>query len=115
MFDSLGFEEILFIVVIALVVVGPRDLVRVSGKLGRMLGELKRQLQTAQTAVQKEVDQAMEAEALQRIEAENRRIMIETGVLDAQGRPVTIAAPDGATPAAAEAAAGEMKAGEKPH
>ena len=53
-----------------------------------MLGELKRQLATAQSAVQKEMDQALELEALQRIEAENRRIMIDTGVLDKTGNPV---------------------------
>ena len=88
MIGSIGTQEIFFIVVIALVVVGPKDLVRVAGKLGRMLGELKRQLATAQSAVQKEMDQALELEALQRIEAENRRIMIDTGVLDKTGNPV---------------------------
>jgi len=92
MFDSIGTQEIFFIVVIALVVVGPKDLVRVAGKIGRMLGELKRHLATAQNAVQKEVDQAMELEALQKIEAENHRIMIETGVLDQSGEPAPAAA-----------------------
>jgi Sec-independent protein translocase protein TatA len=92
MFDSIGTQEIFFIVVIALVVVGPKDLVRVAGKMGRMLGEIKRQLAAAQGAVQKEVDQAMEREALQKIEADNRRIMIETGVLDQAGQPAPAAA-----------------------
>lgn len=84
---TLGFQEILLICFVALVVVGPRQLVAVAGKLGRLYGELKRKLHEAQASVQKQIDDATEIEALKRIEEENRRIMIATGVLDAQGNP----------------------------
>ncbi len=112
MIGSIGTQEIFFIVVIALVVVGPRDLVRVAGKLGRMLGEIKRQLATAQSAVQREMDQALELEALQRIEADNRRIMMETGVLDARGAPV---APPSSGKAEETHPTPMSQDGEKPH
>ena len=86
MLGTLGFQEILLICFVALVVVGPRQLVSVAGKLGRLYGELKRKLHEAQASVQKQIDEATEVEALQRIEADNRRIMIATGVLDEIGR-----------------------------
>lgn len=85
MIGTLGFQEILLICFVALVVVGPRQLVTVAGKLGRLYGELKRKLNEAQASVQKQIDDATEIEALKNIETENRRIMIATGVLDAQG------------------------------
>src|SRR5258706_14663850 len=44
---TLGFQEILLICFVALVVVGPRQLVSVAGKLGRLYGELKRKLSEA--------------------------------------------------------------------
>ncbi len=88
MIGSLGTGEILLICVIALVVVGPQRLVVVAGKLGRMWGEIRRKLAEAQSAVEREIDEAGERDALKKIEAENRRIMIETGVLDAQGDPL---------------------------
>jgi len=88
MFGSLGSGEMLLICAIALVVVGPDRLVATAGALGRMWGEFKRKLDDAQRSVKLELDQAGELAALRKIEANNRRIMIETGVLDDDGNPL---------------------------
>jgi Sec-independent protein translocase protein TatA len=92
---SLGTGEILVICAIALIVVGPQRLVAVAGTLGRMWGELRRKMADAQRAVEREIDLAGEREALKKIEENNRRIMIETGVLDARGEPPAAVPPDG--------------------
>lgn len=88
MIGSLGSGEILLICVVALIVVGPDRLVATAGALGRMWGEFKRKLDEAQRSVKLELDEAGERAALQRIEENNRRIMIETGVLDDDGNPL---------------------------
>ena len=78
--DSFSTQEIFLIVVIALVVVGPHDLVRVAGKLGRLMGEIKRQFISAQAAIEKEIEQVEQAENLKRLEEESHRIATEIGV-----------------------------------
>lgn len=112
MIGTLGFQEILLICFVALVVVGPRQLVAVAGKLGRLYGQLKRKLNEAQAGIQKQIEDATEMDALKRIEADNRRIMIATGVLDAQGRPRT--AESILAPGPALANAEKEPAGKKP-
>lgn len=59
MFGSLGFPEILFILVLALLVFGPRKLPEVGRTIGRALGEFRR----ATGDLKRSFDQEMNSEA----------------------------------------------------
>ncbi len=54
MFGSLGIWEIVFIVILGLLVFGPRKLPEISRTIGRTLGELRRSAEDFQRTVERE-------------------------------------------------------------
>ena len=58
MLGSLGFPEILFILVLALLVFGPRRLPEVSRKVGRALGEFRRATGDLKRSIDREMTMA---------------------------------------------------------
>ena len=85
---DLGFSEIFFIVVLALIVVGPRRLPELARQFGRIMAEIKRASNDFQAQVQEEVRQLEIEEAAKKFEA-------SVNLDDDQAVPATILAPEG--------------------
>lgn len=113
MFD-VGPSELLLIVVVAVVVIGPKDLPRALYKIGQVIGKAKGMARHFRTGIDAMIREA-ELEELQKQWAkENERIMAATAIpeLDGVMKPLADeAAPAEALPAPEEAAA----AGAVPH
>ncbi len=69
---NLGFSELLFILVIALLVLGPKRLPEVGNTLGKTLAELKRATSGLKDSIEREVRNATE-EARRAASAESQR------------------------------------------
>ena len=106
MFD-IGWSELLVIVVVAIVVVGPKELPRLLGTLGHYAGKLKR----AAADFQRQFDEAMRDTEIAEVKQAMDAVRAETAALD---KPVMLpkldtppespgetAAPAAGTPAAA--------------
>jgi TatA/E family protein of Tat protein translocase len=61
MFGSLGFQEILLILVLALLIFGPRKLPEIGRSLGKSLGEFRR----ATTELKRSIEQEVRTEEIQ--------------------------------------------------
>jgi sec-independent protein translocase protein TatB len=85
---NLGFSEMLFIFLLALIVVGPRRLPELARQFGRIMAEIKRASNDFQAQVQEEVRQ-LEIEET----AKNFGKSID---LDEEAAPPTILSPEGA-------------------
>jgi sec-independent protein translocase protein TatB len=96
---GLGLGEIVIIVLVALVVIGPKDLPKMLRKVGRWAGKLRRM--AADLRAQSGIDDALRSEGLADDLAEIRKLA--RGELDAVRREATIdlAGAGGATAAAA--------------
>ena len=86
---DLGFSEIFFIVVLALIVVGPRRLPDLARQFGRIMAEIKRASNDFQAQVHEEVRQLEIEEAAKKFEK-------AVGLDDANAAAPTILAPEGA-------------------
>jgi sec-independent protein translocase protein TatB len=86
---DLGFSELLFIVLLALIVVGPRRLPELARQFGRIMAEIKRASNDFQAQVQEEVRQLEIEEAAKKFET-------AVGLNDDLASPPTILAPEGA-------------------
>lgn len=108
MFD-IGSSELLMIVVVAIVVIGPKDLPRALYKVGQIVGKaraMSRHFRSGIDAMIREV----EMEEMERKWAEdNRRIMAQTPTATPLPDPSDAALP--AAAASSEAAAGEPEGG----
>jgi sec-independent protein translocase protein TatB len=93
MFD-IGSTELLLIAIVAIVVIGPRDLPRALYKLGQIMGKAKGMARHFRTGIDAMVREAEMEELEKKWAAENERIMKEfptvNGVDDV---PVALAAP----------------------
>jgi sec-independent protein translocase protein TatB len=93
MFD-IGSTELLLIAIVAIVVIGPRDLPRALYKLGQIMGKARGMARHFRTGIDAMVREAEMEELEKKWAAENERIMKEfptvTGVDDV---PVALAAP----------------------
>lgn len=99
MFD-VGPSELLLIVVVAVVVIGPKDLPRVLYKLGQVIGQAKSMARHFRTGVDAMIREA-ELEELQKQWAkENERIMAATAVPELDGVMKPLAGESGQPPAA---------------
>jgi len=101
---NLGFSEMLFIFLLALIVVGPRRLPELARQFGRIMAEIKRASNDFQAQVQEEVRQL-------EIEETAKKFQKAIDLDDEQAAPPTILAPEGAvvrevTPADDKAAPG---------
>ena len=110
---NLGFSEMLFIFLLALIVVGPRRLPELARQFGRIMAEVKRASNDFQAQVQEEVRQLEIEETAKKFE---KSIGLDEGIgLDDEEKPPppTILASEGAVvreaPPAAEKDAPEGK------
>jgi len=111
MFD-VGPSELLLIVVVAVVVIGPKDLPRALYKIGQVIGKAKAMARHFRTGVDAMIREA-ELEELQKQWAkENERIMAATAIpeLDGVMKPL---ADEGSTAEALPPPQGEEAAGEE--
>src|SRR5216110_597717 len=86
---NLGFSEMLFIFLLALIVVGPRRLPELARQFGRIMGEIKRASNDFQAQVQEEVRQLETEETAKKFEK-------SIGLDDEDSPAPTILAPEGA-------------------
>jgi len=86
---NLGFSEMLFIFLLALIVVGPRRLPELARQFGRIMGEIKRASNDFQAQVQEEVRQL-------EIEETSRKFQDSIGLNEDVTESPTILAPEGA-------------------
>src|SRR5262245_5099731 len=77
MFD-IGWSEILVIIVVAIVVVGPKDLPRLMGTFGHYAGKLRR----AAADFQRQFDEAMREAELAEVKKAMESVRAETETLD---------------------------------
>jgi sec-independent protein translocase protein TatB len=84
---DLGFSEMLFIFLLALIVIGPRRLPELARQFGRIMGEIKRASNDFQSQVQDEVRQLELEEAAEKLK---KSVGLEDEVA-----PPTILAPEG--------------------
>lgn len=96
-----SFAELVVVVVVALVVMGPKDLPRMLRKLGRWAGKLRRM--AADLRAQSGIDDALRSEGLADDIAEIRKLA--RGELDAVRRDATVDLSGAATATAASTAA----------
>lgn len=73
MFGSLGFPEIVFILLLALLIFGPRKLPEVGRSLGRMMGELRRASNEFKRTINTELELDEDAPAIERRPGVDRR------------------------------------------
>ncbi len=70
MFGSIGSLEILMILVVALLVVGPKRLPQMARTLGKTFGEFKRMTNDVQRTINAEVDRVERKEKVQKAKSE---------------------------------------------
>jgi sec-independent protein translocase protein TatB len=93
MFD-IGWSELLVIIVVAIVVVGPKELPRLMGTFGRYAGKLRR----AAADFQRQFDEAMSDTEVAEVKKAMESVRAEADSLD---QPVMLAKIDTPTPASA--------------
>jgi sec-independent protein translocase protein TatB len=93
MFD-IGWSELLVIIVVAIVVVGPKDLPRLMGTFGRYAGKLRR----AAADFQRQFDEAMSDTEVAEVKKAMESVRAEADSLD---QPVMLPKIDTPTPASA--------------
>ena len=101
MFD-LGFDELLVIAVIAIIVIGPKDLPLALRTLGRWVGKLRRASSHFRTGVEAMIREAELEEMERKWKAQNEAIMREHPAPE----PEDLMAPSGASAEAAVEGAG---------
>lgn len=79
MFD-IAFSELIVIVVVALVVIGPEKLPKVARTLGHLLGRAQRYIQS----VKSEMNSELNLDALKKLQDEIRLNTLDTGVTEFQ-------------------------------
>ena len=112
---NLGFSEMLFIFLLALIVVGPRRLPELARQFGRIMGEIKRASNDFQAQVQEEVRQLEIEETAAKFQKsiglDEVRKSIDLD--DEEAPPPTILAPEGTVVRAAAPADEKVAADEK--
>lgn len=95
---NLGFSEMLFIFLLALIVVGPRRLPELARQFGRIMAEIKRASNDFQAQVQEEVRQLEIEETAEKFQKSIDLDEVRKGIDldDEDATPPTILAPEGA-------------------
>ncbi len=99
---NLGFSEMLFIFLLALIVVGPRRLPELARQFGRIMGEIKRASNDFQAQVQEEVRQLEIEETAKKFEKSiglDEAEVASPAILPPEGAVVREAAPGPEKPA----------------
>ena len=115
MFD-IGASELLLTVIVAIVVIGPKDLPLALRTAGKWIGKIRRVSNHFRTGVETMIREAELEEMEQKWREQNARIMAETPATGAEAEPVmkgplAISAPEPAPePASAEVATAERPA-----
>jgi sec-independent protein translocase protein TatB len=92
MFD-IGSTELLLVAIVAIVVIGPRDLPRALYKLGQIMGKARGMARHFRTGIDAMVREAEMEELEKKWAAENERIMKEFPSVDAPEKVAALAAP----------------------
>ena len=92
MFDS-GSTELLLVAIVAIVVIGPRDLPRALYKLGQIMGKARGMARHFRTGIDAMVREAEMEELEKKWAAENERIRKEFPSVDASEEVSSLAAP----------------------
>jgi sec-independent protein translocase protein TatB len=89
---DLGFSEMLFIFLLALIVIGPRRLPELARQFGRIMGDIKRASNDFQAQVQDEVRQLELEETAEKFK---KSVGVDEVRLENEPAPPTILAPEG--------------------
>lgn len=77
MFGSLGFPEIMLILVVALLLFGPKKLPEIAKTLGKTFREFRKTINEAKTTIEEEIEKADIAEDLKEIDKDVKQITSE--------------------------------------
>jgi sec-independent protein translocase protein TatB len=86
MFD-IGWDEMLFTVIIAIVVIGPKDLPRALRFAGQWIGKIRRVSNHFRSGIETMIREAEMEEMEQKWRDQNAKIMAETGVVEPVSDP----------------------------
>ena len=115
MFD-IGWDELLFTVIIAIVVIGPKDLPRALRFAGQWIGKIRRVSNHFRSGIETMIREAEMEEMEQKWRDQNAKIIAETGVVepasDSHAAPPAMTGP--LAPPAAETPALGVAAGPQP-
>lgn len=90
---DIGSSELLLIIVVAVVVIGPKDLPRVLYKLGQLLGKGRAMTRHFRSGIDEMIRQAELEEMEKKWAADNARIMAQTPAVAAGAEPAQLAGP----------------------
>jgi sec-independent protein translocase protein TatB len=111
MFD-IGYSELLLIAVVALIVIGPKDLPRVMRTVGQWVGRARGMARHFRSGIDTMMREAELEEMEKKWREENERILKDHPFADPLADPLALGAP--AEPPAAEPPAAEPAAAEPP-
>jgi TatA/E family protein of Tat protein translocase len=102
MFGSIGMPELVIILVIALIIFGPRKLPELGRSLGKSLGEFKKASNELRSTLEEEVRVEEQKEARAKMEAEQ-----QSAIDGAKTAPADFEAPQSSDPTVSRTSAGK--------
>jgi sec-independent protein translocase protein TatB len=111
---DIGSTEFLMIIIVAIVVIGPKDLPRALYKVGQVIGKAKGMARHFRSGIDAMVREVELEEMEKKWKADNERIMREYSAVQAAANPVAPAPATGAAVAAMEPLAPDLPASLEP-
>lgn len=113
MFD-IGFDELLLIAVVAIVVIGPKDMPAALRTAGRWIGKIRRTSAHFRSGIDAMIREAELEEMERKWKEQNAQIMRDTGAAEMTPQMTPLAAPAEASPPEPAPAEAEAGAGTAP-